>query len=110
MLETPRHKVFTSFHHEDQYYKDEFVKMMGDYIVDKSVEDGDIDDSLPTNTIRQKIRDEIYSRCNRYCCANWRMHLAAEACRLGDRIKFEEHKAKFKVRSLRDFSAYSSQL
>jgi hypothetical protein len=60
MNETPRHKVFISFHHDDQYYKDSFVEMMGDDIVDQSVEDGDIDDeNLSTATIRQKIRDEF---------------------------------------------------
>ena len=56
----PRHKVFVSFHHdEDQAYKDLFVLMMGDDIVDKSVEDGDIDDRLPTERMRQKIRDDF---------------------------------------------------
>ena len=59
MTNVSRHKVFISFHHEDQYYKDLFAEMMGGYIVDKSVEDGDIDDSLPADTIRQKIRDEF---------------------------------------------------
>ena len=56
----PRHKVFVSFHHEDQAYKDRFVGAMGKDIVDESVEDGDIDDArLQTETIRQKIRDEF---------------------------------------------------
>lgn len=59
MNDVPRHKVFISFHHEDQGYKDDLVKILEDHIVDKSVEDGDIDDSLQTDTIRQKIRDEF---------------------------------------------------
>ncbi len=60
MAQADRHKVFVSFHHEDQTYKDLFVHMMGDDIVDKSVEDGDIDDAnLKTGTIRQRIRDEF---------------------------------------------------
>ena len=60
MSQTDRHKVFVSFHHEDQAYKDLFVRMMGDDIVDKSVEDGDIDDSnIKTETIRQNIRDDF---------------------------------------------------
>lgn len=60
MYQSRRHKVFISFHHEDQFYKDQFVEMMGDDIVDQSVEDGDIDDdNLSTETIRQKIRDEF---------------------------------------------------
>ena len=57
MTQIPRHKVFISFHHADQYYKDQFAQMMEDDFVDKSVEDGDIDDTLPTERIRQKIRD-----------------------------------------------------
>ncbi len=57
---TPRHRVFISFHHEDQAYKDWFIEMMGDDIVDESVGDGDIDDdNLNTDTIRQYIRDDF---------------------------------------------------
>lgn len=60
MKQANRHKVFVSFHHDDQEYKDLFVRMMGDDIVDKSVEDGDIDDSnIKTETIRQNIRDDF---------------------------------------------------
>ena len=62
MRQVTRHKVFVSFHHDDQHYKDRFVQMMEDDIVDQSVEDGDIDDdNLSTETIRQKIRDEFIS-------------------------------------------------
>ena len=61
MAQTDRHKVFVSFHHDDddQTYKDLFVRMMEGDIVDKSVEDGDIDVNLKTETIRQKIRDDF---------------------------------------------------
>ena len=60
MNQAPRHKVFISFHHEDQEYKDWFIEMMGDDIVDESVGDGDIDDdNLSTETIRERIRDNF---------------------------------------------------
>ena len=62
MPQTPRHKVFISFRHhsDDQEYKARFVRMMGGNVVDKSVEDGDIDDqNMKTATVRQKIRDEF---------------------------------------------------
>ncbi len=60
MSQTDRHKVFISYHHyKDQEYKNEFVRMMGDDIVDKSVEDGDIDLNIKTETTRQKIRDDF---------------------------------------------------
>lgn len=59
MPQTPRHKVFISFHHDDQKYKDRFVQMMQGDVVDKSVEDGDIDDQNKTETIRRRIRDDF---------------------------------------------------
>ena len=61
MSAIPRHKVFVSYYHyDDQWYKNLFVGMMGNDIVDRSVEDGDIDDErLGTETIRQRIRDDF---------------------------------------------------
>ena len=59
MAEIPRHKVFVSFHHEDQEYKDRFVRMMNDFMVDKSVDTGDIIDSgLRVDEVRRQIRDD----------------------------------------------------
>jgi hypothetical protein len=55
----PRHKVFISFHEQDIQYKKDFVRMMGNRIVDRSVDTGNIDDTgLKTATVRQKIRDD----------------------------------------------------
>lgn len=61
MKQPKRHKVFISYHHhQDQKYRDKFVTMMDDAIVDKSVGDGDIDDSnIKTETVRQRIRDDF---------------------------------------------------
>ena len=60
MYQAPRHRVFISFHHDDQAYKDWFLQIMGDDVVDESVGDGDIDDgNLATETIRQYIRDRF---------------------------------------------------
>ena len=62
MNQVPRHKVFISYHdvREDRQYKDYFVRVMRDDIVDKSVHDSDIDDSnIATETIRQNIRDNF---------------------------------------------------
>ena len=58
--ETPRHRVFISFHNDDQRYKDRFVRMMGGNIVDESVGDDDIDDTnLKVSEIRRRIRDNF---------------------------------------------------
>ena len=56
---TKRHKVFVSYHHtNDQKYREKFEEMCEDVIVPRSVDIGDIDPDLKTETIRQKIRDE----------------------------------------------------
>lgn len=56
---TTKHKVFVSYHHEnDQYYRNLFEKKFRNIYVSKSVEIGEIDTNLKTETIRQKIRDE----------------------------------------------------
>ena len=54
-----RHKVFVSYHHEnDQEYKDLLIEEMSVEIMDRSVEDGDLDDRLETEAIWEKIRNE----------------------------------------------------
>ena len=55
--ETPRRKVFVSYQHVDQYYKDLFIDMMGDDIVNKSVGSGDIDDGQSVDRTRLEIRE-----------------------------------------------------
>ena len=81
MTEVPRHKVFISFYHADQYYKDKLVEWMKDDIVDKSVEDGDIDDdNLSTESIRQKIRDEFIRDATVTVVTYRSVYLAAQTC------------------------------
>ena len=59
---SPRHKVFVSYHHAlDQNYRNAFEQLFAnnhDIMVSKSVQIGDLDPNLRTDTIRQKIRDE----------------------------------------------------
>ncbi len=59
-----RHNIFLSYYHEqDQRYKDEFVRMMGDNIIDKSVELGDIiDNNLPSEAVLQRIREDYIAQ------------------------------------------------
>jgi hypothetical protein len=55
------HKAFISYHHDnDQYYKEHLIWLNDQYeiFIDRSVGTNDISDRLPTQTIRQKIRDE----------------------------------------------------
>ena len=62
---TSRHKVFVSYYHkEDQKYRERFESLFArdfDITVSKSVNIGDIDPNLATETVRQKIRDEYIS-------------------------------------------------
>lgn len=57
-----RHRVFVSYYHaEDQGYRERFERLFSDIhdiMVSESVEIGDINPDLNTETIRQKIRDE----------------------------------------------------
>lgn len=56
-----KHKVFISYHHEnDQSYKDALTKWneLAEVFIDKSVDTGDISDDLTDEEIRVKIRDE----------------------------------------------------
>ena len=56
--ECPRCKVFIRFHERDIAYKDRFVKMMQGYMLDKSVDTGDIVGcNLPLDEVRHRIRD-----------------------------------------------------
>ena len=55
------HKVFISYHHEnDQGYKERLVDFGEQHaiFIDRSVDTDDIPDSLKDETIREKIRDE----------------------------------------------------
>jgi len=57
---TRKHKVFVSYHHEnDEKYRNLFGNMFGSIYVSKSVEIGDFESNLKTETIRRKIRDEF---------------------------------------------------
>lgn len=63
-----RHKTFVSYHHaNDQSYKQIFDLRFGNRfeILERgSVDLGDIDPNLQTETIRQKIRDEYLRDCS----------------------------------------------
>ncbi len=54
------HKVFISYHHQDQGFKDALLDLNEKYpmFLDWSVDTGDISDSLSDQAIRMKIRDE----------------------------------------------------
>lgn len=57
----PKRKVFISYHHRnDQDYKKALLDFneMHNIFIDSSVDIGDIDDSLPNQTIRRIIRDK----------------------------------------------------
>ena len=64
-MNTYRHKVFVSYHHaNDQYYRNEFERLFAyvyDIMIPKSVQIGEINPFLNTETVRQKIRDEYLS-------------------------------------------------
>lgn len=59
-----KHKVFLSFHHQDDYYRQKFEQYFSNYLdifVNKSVKDGDIDPNNKTESIRRIIREKYIS-------------------------------------------------
>ena len=56
-----RHKVFVSFHHKDQIYKDELIAYNNRHsiFIDKSVEIGDFEDGLSDSYVKDEIRDRF---------------------------------------------------
>lgn len=59
-MDETKHKVFISYHHaNDQWYKEELLRLnnLYDIFIDGSVDTGDIDENLPNESIRQIIRD-----------------------------------------------------
>ena len=63
---TKRHNVFITYYHDqDQRAKDQFVHMMGDNIVDMSVDIGDIPDTnQPTEATLQRIREDYIAQAS----------------------------------------------
>lgn len=56
-LALPRRKVFVSYYHDDdQEYKDQFVRLAEDLIINKSVEKGDIEPDNSTEYIKHLIQ------------------------------------------------------
>ncbi len=56
-----KHKVFISYYHyDDQYYKEKFIEDYGYIFVDKSVDDGDINEDLSDTYIKRIIQDDDY--------------------------------------------------
>jgi hypothetical protein len=65
-MSTDIHKVFISYHHTepDQSYRIRFESLFANQhqiIVNKSVQIGDIEENLNTESVRQKIREEYLS-------------------------------------------------
>ncbi|HHE3640667.1 TPA: TIR domain-containing protein [Pasteurella multocida] len=59
------HKVFLSFHHQDDEYRQQFERKFSNecnsIFVNRSVQYGDIDPNNRTDTIRREIRDRFIS-------------------------------------------------
>ena len=62
MQRTPRHKVFVSYHHQnDQGYRDRFENLFAntyDIMDSRSVRIGDIPEGLDTDEVARRIRDK----------------------------------------------------
>lgn len=53
-----KHRLFISYYHEDEYYRNKFEELFGDLFINTSVKYGEIDDSLSTEYIKRLIREK----------------------------------------------------
>lgn len=53
----PKRKVFISYHHKDQYYRDEFERLFGHLFISKSVNEGDIDEDNSSEYVKRLINE-----------------------------------------------------
>lgn len=56
-----KHKVFISYYHEDEYYRDKFEVYFHDLFINTSVRFGEIDSDLSTEYIKRVIREKHVS-------------------------------------------------
>lgn len=57
--ETPeKRRIFVSFHHEDDAYRNEFDTRFGDHFISMSVEDGEIDSNNSDEHIKRLIQED----------------------------------------------------
>jgi hypothetical protein len=56
-----RHKLFVSFHHKDEAYRQEFDLLFGDLFISKSVGEGEIPDENSDEYVKRLIREGYIS-------------------------------------------------
>lgn len=54
----PRHKIFLSYYNKDELYRQYFVNLFGDLVINKSVHDGDISAKNSAGYIKRLIQEE----------------------------------------------------
>lgn len=57
-MESQKHKVFVSFHHDDEPYRDQFDQMFGEHFISVSVDQGDIDPDNKDEYIKRVIQQD----------------------------------------------------
>ena len=58
LIQSQKRKIFVSFHHADQAYRDEFDRLYGDAFISMSVDDGDIDSDNSDEHIKRLIQED----------------------------------------------------
>lgn len=58
LTQPQKRRIFVSFHHADDWYREEFDKRYGDSFISMSVEDGDIDSANSDEHIKRLIQQD----------------------------------------------------
>lgn len=61
LIKMKKHRLFISYYHEDENYRNKFEEMFGDLFINASVKYGEIDDSLSEEYIKRVIREKHIS-------------------------------------------------
>ncbi len=57
-VQVEKHKVFVSFHHADEAYRQEFDRIFGDHFISVSVDEGDIESENEDQHIKRLIQKD----------------------------------------------------
>ena len=58
LLKGHKHRVFVTFHHDDDFYRQEFDRLYGEHFISVSVDPGDIDPDNEAEYVKRIIQQE----------------------------------------------------
>lgn len=70
-----RHRVFLSFYHKDEYYREQFEELFEDICISTCVHPGDIDPDNSDEYIKRVIREINICQSSIVCSSSWAQNI-----------------------------------